>query len=334
MADDTLSEADWTLVQRYLLGTVTPAEADSARELVERDRQIRTLVDVLQTTRLAADDPVMDPSALKRRIDASRIGASSPRQRKTEKGIFKPQPLPRTVWLAAVLPVLIVAAVIFGRHLGLDAVNHPASMSVMAYITAKGQRATITLPDGGTVALNVDSRLEVPLDYMSGRHTIRLVGEGLFTIPHHDGEPFTVLAGGVATRVLGTTFLVRRYATDSLTTVAVRTGRVAVRTAIVAAAQQVVAGPTGVGPVQSVNPAQFGFATGILSLDGVPLSVAIPELDRWYDVDIRLTDPALASRRVAAEFGVESVGDLIDILSGALPVRVVRHGRVLTLSPR
>ena len=61
------------------------------------------------------------------------------------------------------------------------------------YATAPGQRATITLPDDNTVALNVASRLEVPTNYGRGNHMVRLpVGEALFNVSksHHDGVPF------------------------------------------------------------------------------------------------------------------------------------------------
>ena len=46
---------------------------------------------------------------------------------------------------------------------------------------------------------------------MTGNHTVRLIGAGLFTVSHHDGAPFTVIAGATVARVLGTSFVVRRY---------------------------------------------------------------------------------------------------------------------------
>jgi ferric-dicitrate binding protein FerR (iron transport regulator) len=252
----------------------------------------------------------------------------------TRRAVLRKQVLRRGMWPSVAALVMAVLVTVISWNAGVSHVTQKMARSTIVYTTANGQRANITMPDGSTVMLNVASRLEVPADYGTGHHTVRLVGEGLFTILRHTGMPFTVLAGSATVRVLGTSFLVRRYTTDSMTTVAVRDGKVAVRSVVLAAAQQVAVGPTGVGRVQSVDPTQFGFATGVLTLNGMLFPNAIAVLDRWYDADIRLGDPVLARRRVAGEYAVGSLEELSDILAGTFNVRVVRNGRVLTLFPR
>src|SRR5262249_5694885 len=139
---------------------------------------------------------------------------------------------------------------------------------VSTYVTARGERATITLPDGNTVNLNVASRLEVPADYLAGNHTVHLYGEALFTILHHDRVPFTVVAGLASAGVLGTGCVVRRYSTDTTTVVAVRDGKVEVQqagsthTVVLAAAQQVVVDRSRMRRVEEADPTRFDFSTG------------------------------------------------------------------------
>jgi len=205
---------------------------------------------------------------------------------------------------------------------------------MMTYTTGNGERATISLPDGGTVALNVASRLEVPMDYMAGHHTVRLVGEGLFTASHHEGAPLTVITDGATARVLGTSFVVRRYATDTSAIVAVRDGKVAVGTTVVTANQLAEVGRNGMAHLRVSDGSPFTFATGTLTIDGLLLPAAIVELNRWYDADIRLGDPVLASRHVNATFGMGSLNDLAENLGSLYDVQVVRDGRVLTLNPK
>jgi ferric-dicitrate binding protein FerR (iron transport regulator) len=202
------------------------------------------------------------------------------------------------------------------------------------YTTARGERGTVTLPDGSTVILNVASRLEVPADYGVGDRTVKLYGEGLFTIAHRAHAPFTVLAGTSVTRVLGTRFMVRHYSTDSLVTVAVRDGKVAVQSVVVSADQEVHVRDRHISAVQPANPGQFTFATGILTLDNMPLAQAIPELERWYNVDIQCSNDVLTGRRVKGRFVAGSLSDLTEILEWTFNLRVVRDGRVLTLYPR
>jgi len=204
----------------------------------------------------------------------------------------------------------------------------------LIYTTANGQRANITLPDGSTVALNVASRLEVAPDFAAGNRAVRLIGEALFTVSHAGGSPFTVSAGTTTARVLGTSLMVRHYATDSTTVVAVRDGRVSVHSLVLGAAQQVAVQPNGVLLRGTADPARFTFAAGTLTLDGLTLPQAIPELNRWYDVDIRMGDASLAARGVGGKFAAGSVTDLVAILEWTLDVRAVREGRRLTLYPR
>jgi ferric-dicitrate binding protein FerR (iron transport regulator) len=109
------------------------------------------------------------------------------------------------------------------------------AVPVATYATANGERGAVTLTDGSTVILNAASRLDVPANYSSGNRTVRLIGEGLFTVSSHAGHPFTVISGLTKTRVLGTSFVVRHYGTDTTVMVAVRTGKVSVGTTVVTA---------------------------------------------------------------------------------------------------
>jgi ferric-dicitrate binding protein FerR (iron transport regulator) len=210
------------------------------------------------------------------------------------------------------------------------------SATVM-YTTSNGERANVTLPGGGTVALSVGSRLLVPADYPNGNHTLRLEGEALFSVRHHDRVPLVVIAGAVRTQVLGTSFAVRHYSTDSLTTVAVQSGKVAVadtatrRSVVLDAGRQAALHPGGTVTVRNIASGRFSFANGILSIDSLPLRDAVIELSRWYDADIRLGDSSLAPRLVTGGFRAESLSDCATILEWTFGIRVVRNGRVLTL---
>jgi ferric-dicitrate binding protein FerR (iron transport regulator) len=231
----------------------------------------------------------------------------------------------------------LAAVVVIGGWLTIT--HHPSARdtgvaAATVYTTAKGERANITLPDGSTVALNVASRLEVPSDYTTGNRTVQLTGEAFFTVQHHDRTPFTVVSGAAATRVLGTSFLVRHYAADTATEVAVQDGRVAVRTAVVAAGQHVLVSQRAMSRLDPVAATRFGFVTGVLYLDGVTLRNAVPDLNRWYDVDVRFGDSAVAMRRISSGFTAGSSHELEEFLTWTMHLRVVRNGRILTLFSR
>ncbi len=227
------------------------------------------------------------------------------------------------------LSLLCLVATWYGGHN-----DDLMSSEKFVYMTAPGERATVRLPDGSMVVLNVGSRLEVPAHYGQRHRKVRLDGEGLFTVVPQSRIPFTVTAGPSTTRVLGTTFSVRHYATDTTALIAVRDGKVAVDSTIVSAAQQLVVGRYSTGHVQAANPNVFAFAAGRLVLERMSLTAAIAELNRWYDAEIRFADPTIGHSLIEGSFIDGSPADLSEQLSWSLGFRVVRDGRVLTLYRR
>ena len=240
----------------------------------------------------------------------------------------------KTVWYTFAGVAAALFAVVAGIHVERAGMDVAATKPVSVYATGNGERARITLPDGNTVALGVASHLEVPANYLTGDHKLRLSGEAFFTITHREASPISVQAGSTVARVLGTSFTVRHYTTDSVTTVAVQEGKVAVGKTVLTDNRMVEVHPGGTALVRIATPSQFSFATGLLTIDDAYLPAAIPDLDRWYDTDIRLGNPALAKRDIGGTFAAGSIADLATNLELMLNVRVVRDGRVLTLYPR
>jgi ferric-dicitrate binding protein FerR (iron transport regulator) len=68
-----------------------------------------------------------------------------------------------------------------------------------------------------------------------------------------------------------------------------------------------------------------------MQFDRAPLRVVIAELERWYDIDIRLGDSILGSRRITATLEDQTLPDLLAQLSLTLNVRVQRSGRSVVL---
>jgi transmembrane sensor len=204
----------------------------------------------------------------------------------------------------------------------------------LSYITANGQRATVTLPDGSVVTLNVGSQLELPAAFHRRERTVRLSGEAFFTVTHNTGAPFTVLAGPAVTRVLGTSFVVRHYTTDTVARVMVRDGKVAVGSTVLTAMQEAVATAHGVSGPQLSDLSRMSFTSGVLTLTDMRLPEAIVELNRWYNANIQIGDSTLFERGIGGTFASGSLDDLAANLEWTFNLRVVRTGRTLTLYAR
>ena len=350
--DSTPPLIDLDAVDRYLAGEAPAEEAAAVRWTLARKPDAQAAVEMLRTmpvvpgarpqsvsagdadaswarhwTRMfGAPAPSIDEDSVSRR---ERVVSPSFRGMKGDRPSRW-----RPVWYGVAGLVAATLLLVVGWMGGVHRPGARTPVSMMTYTTANGQRGTVTLTDGSTVMLNVASRLEVPADYAAGDHTVRLTGEALFTASHHAGTSLTVLAGPTVTRVLGTSFVVRRYGGDTTTTVAVRDGKVAVDRAVVAAGRMIEVGANGVTRAGEADASQFGFAVGVLALRGVTLAQAIPELNRWYDADVRLGNPALGAEPFEGNVTAGSLDNLRELLAVTFDVHVVRDGRVLTLYPR
>lgn len=348
----TPAPIDAELLDRYFAKLTTPAETDDVRRWILAHPDHALVAEALRAFPLRVDEELTtDTEAWLARVearivdlpvDAARLRSSGtpvaflPQQ----SGVTAPVALQSSrsrVWYAAAAVAVGVALLVIG-HTGLGGLlsrfgSSPAP-AVAVYTTGNGERANITLPDGSLASLNVASQLEVPTTFGVGDRTLRLSGEALFTVVHHTDAPFTVMVGHTAARVLGTTFAARRYATDSAVTITVRDGRVAVQSHVLVARQEAVVDSRGAVHMHPADLASLSFATGVLTLNDVPLRDAVVELDRWYDTDIRIADPRLASERIRASFTAGSITDLSGMLEFMFGAKVIRHGRILTLTSK
>jgi transmembrane sensor len=215
--------------------------------------------------------------------------------------------------------------------------------SAMTYSTTNGQRATIGLDDGSRVMLAANSRLRYTVA-ANGARDVTLDGAAYFDVRHAADRPFTIRTARSVTRVLGTQFVVSAYPDDTAETVAVSSGRVSVQErgtpdgsgAVTVAGGQV--SVLGAGDRPTVTPAAdlaayTGWTSGVLTFRGARLRDITHVLERWYDVDIQLSDPSLDTLMFAVTITQQPVDDAMQLLASTAGLRYTRHGRVVTLMP-
>jgi transmembrane sensor len=82
-------------------------------------------------------------------------------------------------------------------------------------------------------------------------------------------------------------------------------------------------------PLASAQPPDW--LDGKLELNDAPMSQVQEELHRWYGVDLRLGDPALATRHVTASFQGDSVSRVLRVIALALGASVEQRGDTAVL---
>lgn len=335
---------DYDLIDRYLSGELCGEALSAFRKQLEADTELRQRVEFLQNTMaemVSVQAPYDFEEAVqkiqsvssKARVEGNHSAKRVAAQVSAANAYKGTGSSRRFTWSVATSFAAMALLLIAGFSL-ISGDDSTASSQMSTYETGMGERATIRLPDGSSVLLSVASRIHVPTDYSENNRNIILDGQALFTVVNNEGAPFTVRAGPSFTKVLGTRFSVRHYNTDSVATVAVESGKVAVGSSVITANEGVAVNSSGESSLISVTQNHFSFADGILEFRYKGLREAIPELNRWYNADIKLGDESLAGSKVVGAFEAGSITDLMSILELLFDVRIVRDGRTLTLYGR
>jgi transmembrane sensor len=170
--------------------------------------------------------------------------------------------------------------------------------------TGPGERRTIQMADGSSVALNGGSRIRLA-GSRAGQSEL-ISGEALFRIRHSADQPFVIKVGDDQVQDLGTTFNLVREADQ----VRVEVAEGAVRYRRGTSALQLRAGqtldvaPGGDALVGRKTPLAIGaWRAGQLVYEGAPLAEVVKDLDRNLGVKVSVT-PELALRQFTGSINV------------------------------
>jgi transmembrane sensor len=176
--------------------------------------------------------------------------------------------------------------------------------------TAVGEVRRVPLTDGSIAAINTDSRLRVAIDDKARRIEIAQ-GEAFFEVAHDKARPFTVAAGRVRVRAVGTAFSVRLRGDGAeilVTQGVVETwvdGYEGSKRRIEAGGRSFVSdrpAPIEVAAAPQQIDRALAWRSGELALDGETLSYAVAELNRYNDRKVEVVGEALAAEPLVGYF--------------------------------
>src|SRR5436309_1987816 len=307
---------------RYLDGTASPEDHATVEAWIGTDPARRAAVATLQ--------PAWD-------ADARRLGAPydvDAAWRRFETRYGGPKRSGR--WNLAIAAAIVAAVIGAGAAwwLGRDARSVAQAPPMREYVTPRGRRAVLRLLDGTEITLNADSRLRAPVSFASDQRDVYLEGEAYFSVVHDPARPFIVHIAGGAVRDIGTRFGVHAYGDAERERVAVVEGAVALAGTPLRAGQ--VATLSRTGTIRVLRNArvidEVAWTRGRLVFTNVPLEEAAERLGRWYDLDVRVIDPALARRPVTGSYGDEPVAQVLTLITAAVGARYEWQGRSVTIS--
>jgi len=214
-----------------------------------------------------------------------------------------------------------------------------------SFQTERAERREIVLRDGSVVQLDPETRMLFKLEAHE-RDVTLLEGRALFHVAQDALRPFRVKADQTFVQAVGTAFGVEKR--DRRVVVTVAEGKVAVtseahpsgsaggtlsvsetnaRITLVAGQQVTVPQSGKAAPVRAVDAGRaLAWAQGRLVFENETLANVVAEFNRYNPVQLSISDPELASRRVNGVFAATDVETLLAFIQAGNHVRILHAG--------
>lgn len=236
-----------------------------------------------------------------------------------------PLSVPAAPMTAFAASLAVFGAVAAGLLLNTPPAEDPVAI---AFSTERGEMRPVVLEDGSTVTLGGATRITVAMNETERKVTL-LNGDSYMTVAPDRARAFTVRAGAVSVRAVGTAFSVNKSAGGIA--VAVSEGVVEVSSSTAAGgAQTLTAGEqlrfSANGLAGDVAPITMGdiapWRRGQLILNDQTLAYAVDAIHRYYDGAIAIEDPRLETMRASGVIDIYAPGPWLEGLQNVLPVEV------------
>jgi transmembrane sensor len=260
----------------------------------------------------------------------------------------------RRLLLRSALALAILTGILFGANYFLFSHASSSGRSFGALARAKseisthnGSKTNLVLPDGTRIWLNAGSKLTYDKNYGAAIREVNLSGEAFFDVVHNADKPFLIHTTRIDIKVLGTSFDVKSYSSDKTTEATLIRGSLEVsikdrpseKIILKPNEKLVVANDdstlhrsitirhkedVGDEPLVVIRKPTYEQATGaIIETSWVDNKLIFREekfgelakqMERWYGITIRFTDPGQEEWRFTGTFQSETIKQALDAL--------------------
>lgn len=191
--------------------------------------------------------------------------------------------------------------------------------------TERGVKGHTFLPDGTEVWINSDSRLVVPEKFIGATREVYLEGEAYFKVISDSIRPMIVrTAKNVYVKVKGTEFNLKSYNNDDYVETTLYSGKIDLayiskngkETVIpVLPLEKAVFAQSEMDIVRPEEPEdESAWKEGMLVFNATPMGEVIKQLERWYGVNVRVTDKSVLKYPISATFTKETVVQVMNMI--------------------
>lgn len=271
-------------------------------------------------------------------------------------------------WYWAAAAVIALAGVfLFSRMAGSKNNGEKfLAREVNEITTRQGSKSKVELPDGSIVWLNAGSKLTYNKDYGQSVREVTLSGEGYFDVMKMKEKPFIIHTSTINIKVLGTVFNVKAYPEDKRTETSLIRGRIEV-TIKNRPNDKIILSPSEKLVVENDEIIESGKSVSKENSEALPISTlmsvnkliydpadstvaetewiknrlifrnesfgeVIVQMERWYGVDIEITDDGLGEVRLNGTFDDETISQALDALKESISFHYEQKGNKIIIN--
>lgn len=314
--DEHYNDID-TLIAKFLAGEASPEEA----------MQLDDWMNLSPVNRAAFEQAQVAWGMPYRKPESEKIWKSLRVERKSKTILFTP------TRIAAGLLFLAVSSIVSYQ------VFRQTNPVEETFLTQKSfeQPISFSLPEKSSVTLNKKSSLRYAKNFSVDRH-VALAGEAYFNVTPDKLKPFTIQAGDLEIKVLGTAFDVSAYAQDSLIRVEVVHGKVQMKH--LHDSLTLLAGERGVFNKQTKRMRlikaethnKLAYATKVFGYIDKPLAEILEDLTLAYGVTFELEKPAVNGCRLTGEYRGMTLPVILEVITKSLDLTYTINGNRVYIS--
>lgn len=233
--------------------------------------------------------------------------------------------------IAAILFIPILLISIWSLLIKLPQVEN-AQLAMQEVSCPPGTRTNLELSDGTKMWLNSESSARFPVAFAGNTRNIEVVGEAYFEVVKDTKKPFIVSSENTHVEVLGTSFNVRTYKNDKNIEVVLKEGKVLFksnfnnnrqRSVMQAGNRAIVEKETGKMTLMNVNVDNYlAWHENVLVFDDSPIDEFVRKLERWYGIDVTISDDNLKDYRFTTKFKDEPLQHVLELIQLSSPVDI------------
>ncbi|MCD7936926.1 MAG: DUF4974 domain-containing protein [Tannerellaceae bacterium] len=311
------------LLEKFLNGTISESELPFLKEWLQTEEVPQEMKQLYENCWIETQDSTLAPEIQQRmfRHIKREIGEDFTIRSTRRVSLFRQ-------WLkyAAVIALFIIGGIsVF--YTTKEYINREEGQKIYTVSAAKGQRASVVLPDGTKVWLNSHTELSYSGNYGNRERFVTLTGEAYFEVAKDQHTPFRLSAGEVEVEVLGTSFNIKAYKEDGVITTSLFSGKLKVLTQkeeMILEPDQCVVFSKAIDRLilgQMENPGYVRqWQQNKLVFDKETLGNIAVRLNRQYNIEVILESEDLKEYRFSGTIRNNSLDNVLEIISLSAPV--------------